>query len=143
MNKIQKITSLVLLCVFHAFGSVAQDQSPQIQQILVQRAALAAENQSYADLEKEIVNLGQLPPALVTKSVADGKSQFDFTTYKDIRPESEARVAERIRVSIQEVESVSISNRQIHVVFTAAATEANIADFFKLMGYTSYEIKTN
>lgn len=143
MNKVLQIGSFALCCLFSALTSTAQEQTPQIRQMLEQRTVLAASGQSYAELEKEIVALGQLPPALVVKSVNAGKATFDFTTYKDIRTESEARVAERIRVSIPQVESVVISNRRIVIVFTAAATEADIAAFFKLMGYESYEIKAN
>lgn len=143
MNKIRKFGSVLLLCTLNTFAGSAQNHTAQIQQLLAQRSILAAENQSYADLEKEIVQLGELPPALVTKTIDNGKASFDFTTYKDIRPESESRIAGRIMSTINGVESIQISNRQVAIIFTPEATETDMNDFFKLMGYTSYVIKTN
>lgn len=143
MNKIQTYGFVLCLCAMTAFDGSAQEQNTQIQQLLAQRQKLAADHQSYSGIEKEIATLGQYPPALVTKTSPEGKTKFDFTTYKDIRTEREAAIAERIKVSIPEVESVAISNRQISIVFRPAATETNISEFFKLMGYNSYEIKAD
>lgn len=143
MNKIKTFGSLIICCALNAFASSAQSQDPQITQLLNERRSLAAQHQEYAGVERSIVDLGQFPPALVTRSTADGKATFDFITYKEIRPEREDAIQQRILVSIPQMESVSIENKRIIAIFRTTASEADITEFFRLMGYNSYELKSN
>lgn len=141
MKKAQICMLILLACCFNAFTGTAQGHTSEVQSLLAQRAQLANQNADYLPLEKQIVELGYLPPALVVKTIHDNHTAFTFVTYKNIREGRETAIADRLRSSVPSIQSLQILQQHVDVTFSEAATESDIAEFFKLMGYNSYEIK--
>lgn len=141
MNKLKKYSFICCFFVFGSFFGFSQEIENNLESFRTQRLQLAENNESYMELEKTFAGLGQFPPALVTKMDVGGKTKFNFSFYRTVRPGREEAIAQRIKSSISGIESIVISNQQVVVVFEANAPETSVNDFFKMMGYTSYELK--
>lgn len=142
MNKKQKNGVLGFVFVLSMSISFAQEQQPaEVSTLLRDRIVLSEKNQNYTELERQMVALGHVPAALVTKSEHEGKVKFEFVSYKNIRADREQAIADRLKASVPGVDAVVIQNQHVSVTFNASATEGNITEFFRLSGYNLYEIK--
>lgn len=134
--------NLVSFLIISLSGSVAhaqQDHDPGPLYALRRQQANAG--QDYSETELQIAALGAYPKALVTMPASETGKSFVFRTYKNITADKQDRIEQRLMTSIPGIQSVQIENQNVSVSFSAQAKEEDIAVFFRILGYTGYEIK--
>ena len=145
MNNVKRYSIVFCFFCLCSVSGFSQETitANDLQVLLAERRQLAENNASYTELERTAVSSGHVIPALATKTDVSGKTRFEFTTYRNVRPDREAAIAERIKSSVPSIESIVISNQKVTALFKETATIEDIHEFFRLTGYNSYEIKNN
>ncbi len=140
--RMKNLYTVILLLIISTSGTfIFGQEQPSIESLYAQRRVQAQSGQDYLQTEREILSTGIYPTALVTTATSDESKSFNFRTYKLITPEKQDRIEQRLITSVNGLQSVEINNQQVEASFSSDATEENILLFFKLLGYTNYEIK--